>query len=68
MLANLSNHKIQNLVELKNVIMKIWDEMPITAVCATCDGFENRLKLVKQLKWAIRKSFGLSKLNISEVF
>ena len=53
MLARLTDYKIQNLMHFKRVIIKIWDEIPMDYVRAACDGFEKRLKLVKEQRGGI---------------
>lgn len=53
MLSELNKYKITGLSKFKYVIQKIWQEMPMEAVRAACDGFEKRLKLVKKLKGGI---------------
>lgn len=52
MLSKLNNYKIKNLEHFK-VIVQIWDEMPMEAVRAACDGFEKRLKLVMKVKGGV---------------
>lgn len=53
MLSKLNNYKISNLDQLKKYIELIWDEMPMEAVRAACDGFEKRLRLVRKLKGGV---------------
>lgn len=53
MLEKLKDKKIRNLEHLKQVIVKIWDEIPLDYIRAACDSFEKRLRLVKAAKGGI---------------
>ena len=44
MLGQLNNYKIHSLDQFKNVLMKIWDEMPENMVRAACDNFFKQCK------------------------
>lgn len=53
MLEKLKDKKIHGLNHFKQVISQVWDEMSMDFVRAACDGFERRLRLVKQARGGI---------------
>ena len=43
MLAKQSEHQVSTMDQLKKLISKIWDEMPMDQVHVACDSFEKCL-------------------------
>ena len=53
MLAKYSEHQMSTMDQFKKLISKIWDEMSMDQVRATCEFLEKRLKLVIQHKGGV---------------